>query len=809
MRVVAITRRLLLASSLIATLVAAGCGGAEARKAKHLDKGVAFLTQGNFEKARVEFRNALQIAPNDSEIRYENGIVDEKLGNPREAAQFYQGAIDVNADNVKARAALGRLYLFSGAPDKALETIKPSLTSNPMDPDLLTVRAAARVQMKDPQAALQDAELAVKIAPTNENAVAVLAGVYTSQSELEKARGLLEGTIKQLPENVDLRLALAQVYSSLGQGAQVEALLIDLTRIKPNDKGHRLRLAQYYEQLNHDDEAERVLRDAVRSLPAERELKYALIDFLATRRGRDVAARELDAMIAAAPKDYDLKLAQAQFYERGKDSGKAETVYRQVIREADPTPPANTARDRLATLEIQHNDLAGAEKLLAEVLAKSPRDNDALILRGNLELAHKDPKAAIVDLRAVLRDQPNAVGVMRTLARAHLANGEPALAEETMRRAVDANPKDAGARLDLAQLLAQMGKAEQAKPVIDELVKQQPDNVTALDAEFRVSLATHDVAGAKSAADAMVALQPKVAAGYFYQGAAAELARRFDDAVRLYSVATDMQPDATEPLQALALLLVKLNRTPEALKRLDDASARVQRMPTAMNIKGDILLGTQHPADAQVAFKTAIERDPKWWVPYRGLARAQSAERDNAGAVTTLQSGIGKATDVEFLQIDLARVYETMGKPDEAIQLYEATLQKDPAADVAANNLAMILVTAKKNSASLDRAKELSQRFATSTNPAFLDTYGWVLQKRGESAAAVAVLQNAVSKAPDSPVLLYHLGMAQASVGLDDEARANLSRSLKSGQAFSGIEEAKATLAKLAKLPSADTPPKS
>src|SRR5271170_7673419 len=108
---------------LVVIAAAAGCGGAESRKVKHLEKGQTFLAAGNFEKARVEFRNALQIAPTDSEARYEVGVVDEKLGNIREAAQFYQGAIDVNKDNVRARAALGRLYLFSGAPDKALQTI--------------------------------------------------------------------------------------------------------------------------------------------------------------------------------------------------------------------------------------------------------------------------------------------------------------------------------------------------------------------------------------------------------------------------------------------------------------------------------------------------------------------------------------------------------------------------------------------------------------------------------------------------------------------------------------------------------------
>src|SRR6202050_2112234 len=147
-------RRLLLCAIGFAALALVGCGGAQARKARHLEKGHAYYAANNFEKARVEFRNALQIAPNDSEARYDNGLVDEKLSNLREAAQFYQGAIDSNSDNIKARAALARLYLFGGAPERALETIKPSLAKHPDDAPLLTVRAAARIQLKDPDGAL-------------------------------------------------------------------------------------------------------------------------------------------------------------------------------------------------------------------------------------------------------------------------------------------------------------------------------------------------------------------------------------------------------------------------------------------------------------------------------------------------------------------------------------------------------------------------------------------------------------------------------------------------------------------------------
>jgi len=796
MSVRAMMSRLLLSVALLSAL--AGCGGADARKARHLEKGHAFLAANNFDKARVEFRNALQIAPNDSEARYENGVVDEKLGNPREAAQFYQGAIDVNADNVPARVALGRLYLFGGAPERALETIKPAFAKHPDDPGLLTVRAAAKTQLKDPDAALADAERAVQLAPTNEDAVAVLAGIYKSRNDTEKARILLESAVKQIPNSTELRLVLAQLYAGMGQEPKVEALLIDLVRLNPKDKAHRLRLAQFYARLNHPDEAERVLREGIKALPDDRALKGSLIEFLATRRSREAAAKELDLMIASNPKDYDLRLAQAQFYEQGKDYSRAEGTYLEIIRAAGLDSAGINARDRLAALKIQNGDVPAAEKLLAEVLAKSPRDNDALILRGNLSLTQKDPKSAIADLRSVLRDQPNAVGVMRTLARAHLANGEPALAEETMRRALEANPKDAGARLDLAQLLADLGKPEQAKPVIDDLVKQQPDNMTALETQFKIAAATGDKSEAQAAADAMVATHPKLALGYLDQGAVAEAEQRLDAALRLYSDALELSPEATEPLEAQARVLVKMKRTPEALKRLDAVAAQFPKVPVALNLKGEILLSGQQTADAEIAFKAAIERQPRWWVPYRGLAVAQAVSKDTEGAIATLRGAIAAVQQPQPLQTELAGLFERLGKPQDAMQIYEEELRKDPQADIAANNLAMLLINHMKDPQSLDRAKALSARFASSTNAAFLDTYGWVLYKRGESAAAVVALQTAVSKTPDSPISLYHLGMAQASAGQDVAARDSLMRSLKSGKTFSGMDEAKATLDRLA-----------
>jgi Flp pilus assembly protein TadD len=77
-----------------------------------------------------------------------------------------------------------------------------------------------------------------------------------------------------------------------------------------------------------------------------------------------------------------------------------------------------------------------------------------------------------------------------------------------------------------------------------------------------------------------------------------------------------------------------------------------------------------------------------------------------------------------------------------------------------------------------------------------------VLFKHGEASASASILQRVVSKEPSAPVVLYHLGMAQSESGQSAQARDNLTRAINSGAKFQGLDEAKATLDKLARLDS-------
>ena len=371
-----------------------------------------------------------------------------------------------------------------------------------------------------------------------------------------------------------------------------------------------------------------------------------------------------------------------------------------------------------------------------------------------------------------------------------------------MRRAVEANPKDESVRLDLAQLLAQIGKPEQAKPVVADLVKEQPGNMAALDTLYRVAATTKDYDTARSAAESMIATQPKAAVGYLYKGMLAEEAKHNEEALELYGKAADVQPDALEPLQAQIRLLMAAKRIPEASKRLEEVTARVPASGLAPYLLGGLRMTQGRTKDALDAYEMALTRSPKWWAPYHGLAEAQFAANDTDAALVTLRKGEAVADKPDQLGLEIGLYLDRSGKPEEAIRQYEEVIRLNPQSDGAANNLAMLLVTYKNDTASLDRAKTLSARFANSSNPSYLDTYGWVLFKRGEAAASVSILERVVSKAPDAPVALYHLGMAQSQAGNTEQARGNLSRAVNSGAKFSGLEEAKATLDKLAKLPS-------
>ncbi len=792
-----IVRKFAALSALVVVLFATGCGGAVERKARYMQRGQEFFAAQNYDKARVEFSNALQIDPKNAAARYQLGQIAERQGKIRDALGNYQAAVEADPADIPARAALARIYLLGGLPDKASEVLAPGLEKSPGDPKLLTVRGAVRAQAGDDIGATADAEAAYKVDPTHDFAVALLSSLYRKAGRSEDAIRVVAGSISKLPGNVDLRVILAELQMQAGNGDAARKLLDEVVALEPARLVHRQRLASFHLMNKDPAAAEAAMREAVSATPDNVEMKLALVQLLGSQVGASRAEQQMLAFVKAEPKNTELRLALGRLHEMQGNNDKARAVYEQLVTDEGVKPDGLVARDRLAALALQRNDIPGASKLIDEVLAENPRDNEALVLRSNLALARGDSSAAITDLRAVLRDQPNAIPVLRALARAHLQNGEAALAEEALRNAMQINPRDVPVRLDLASLLAQTTRTAEARPLIEQVIVDAPTDLVAREAHFRMLLVQSDDVAALKVAEEVSRLRPDLPLGAMLAGQLHEKQGKAAAAQADYEAALKRQPDSAEALSALVRTDIQQKQSARALSRLAAAIGKWPANALLRQLQAEVHLVDGDVAAAVAAFDAAIERSPTWAKPYQGKALAQLSQKRVDDAVAVLQAGVDRTGAYELVSLQAGTLLQA-GRTDDAIKVYEAALARNPKLLNVANNLAMLLATHRSDKASLDRAEQLAGSLASVDDAAYVDTRGWVKYKRAEYSAAVNLLQQAVDKAPAAAELRFHLGMALLRSGDTATAREHLEAALKSGRRFEGVDDARAALKGLA-----------
>ena len=785
------------ATALAVTLALTACGGAQSRFDSYMKRGQEYFAHGDYTKASIEFRNAIQIEPKNVAARLAAGHAAEKLQHPRDAYSLYQSVVDSAPDNAEAPADLARLLVLSRSADEALKIIEPALAKHPNDATLLTLRAAAREQKKNTAGALEDVERALQLEPANEEAIEVRAGLYKQAGDFAAARQLIEGAITKTPNSQRLHEMLVDLALSAQDPDQAIQQLQALIKLAPEDLHYRLQLALIDARRDKPDDAQRTLEEAVKALPKSDEAKLALVDFLSTKRSPAQGEKALRDFIAQSPDNYDLRLSLGGLLQRAGSAQAAIDVYNEIIRRDQDGPKGLMARNRLADIALAQGREADARKYVDEVLKKNPHDGDALTRRAEMELAKSDAAAAIGDLRAVLRDRPRSANLQQLLARAYWLNGEPALSEQALHAALDIAPNNPTVSEDLAKLLLDTRRPDQAAEIMEGVVHNAPQDAQARMYLVRAYLAKQDYSDAKSSAQDLQTLAPNSGVGAYLAGMADVGQNKLDDAKKEYEQALKIQPQAFDALAALARLDLARGQPQAAITLLKDAVDRDASNAPALNLLGELYLGQKDLAHATEALTRATSAAPQWWIPYRNLALVKLAASDTDGAIAAYKAGIKVGPTEPQLVSELALIYEGHGRTDDAIATYDAAYRLNPKSAGIANNLAMLLVTYRTDRASLDRARDLSAAFASSDDGRLLDTNGWVHFKRGEYAEALPVLGRAIDKVPDSKQIRFHLAMAELHAGQTDRARSDLETALAGAAKFMGSDEARATLASL------------
>jgi tetratricopeptide (TPR) repeat protein len=601
-----------------------------------------------------------------------------------------------------------------------------------------------------------------------------------------------------------LRGILANLYLAAEQPDKAEEQMRAVIKLKPRELTLRTQLAMHFARAHNLDAAQKVLEDAVRVYAQDKDhsradaARLALGDFISSMRSREDGEKLLRGFIAAEPDNAQLRFGLAALLQRSGAVDAAIATYREVIKRQSTEVQGLTARDRIAAIQLSRGHVDEARKLIDEVLRTNPRDDDALLMRANIELQRKDPTSAVADLRIVARDQPSSVLTHRTLARAYLDQGQPGLAEEAYRAALQAAPGDLTVRLELAQFLIQTERAPQAATLLEETVSRLPENAAVREGLVRAYLAKKDLPAARAAADELKTHHPDVATGFYLSGSIAAEQQRLADSQADFERALALQPASVDVLTLLSRVLVARGSAAAAISRVQAVIASNPDKAALVNLLGELYLQRKDIGHASEAFGRASTLDPKAWLPHRNLAVARSAANDPAAAIAEYEKAAQLAPGEPRLVVELTTLYEKQGRIEDAIARYDALYRSNPSAkQLAANNLAMLLVTYKTDQASLDRARELTLSFETSSDSSLLDTSGWVQFKRGDYQDAAAVLRRAVERAPDAKIIRYHLGMTELQLGHRDQALSNLESALAGSGTFTGADEARIALADL------------
>ena len=539
----------------------------------------------------------------------------------------------------------------------------------------------------------------------------------------------------------------------------------------------------------------RVLREAIALDPNSEERRLLLADFLSTRKDPRAAEQALLEAATQLPHSTKIQFGLASLYLKSGQDAKAREQYAKLVKDYKEKPVGFEATVKLAEMDFIAGKQTEVERQVQEVLKENPRSSDGLILSGRMALARRNGNDAVQAFRTVLHDQPELATVHFLLGQAYLLTGENNLAKESFEHAVALYPGQVDARRSLAALESQSGHHQQARVRLDDLLKQRPDDLAALDMLMMVDLVTKNWAEAERTLERLRSASKDSAVAIKAEGRLRQAQGQLDKASAAYERATALAPNDPEPLLALVNLDVSQGHADRARTRLDAVLAARPDHLFGHGLLGEVLALTGHPREADAQFQEASRLNPKWITPWLDWGGLWLAQKQPDQAIQVIQAGLKANPDSEELHMLLASAYSAEGQIDHAITAYEGALRLNPRNVLVANNLAVLLVDYKGDSQSLQKAFALSRDFEKNApHPLFLDTLGWVRFKMGQQEEALRLMKDAVAKSPEVPTLNYHLGMAYHQSGKNAEARVYLSKALKSAEAFQGRQEAEQIL---------------
>lgn len=805
-------KRAFLVLALVGLLAA--CQSAEERAEEHYQSAVALMQKGDVDRGLVELRNVFKLNGKHHDARALYARTMRERGNVKEAYGQYLRLSEQYPGDAEASLALTELALQSGQGDaarrfaKALREGAGGATLSPRAEAALSAVEYAEA------AAKRDQKTMAAAAGTAARLIAADPGLYFARQTLisqdvatqdwsaasaQVSAGIAELTATGAPISAEARIALRRFYDTrlavldrLGDKPGLEATLKEMIARFPDEASIEATLVRWYVGEGRIDEAEGWLRDRVGRAGRDPEPRMTLIRFLSQLRSPEAALAELDKTLAADPVPEDvaankaaLRGLRASFAYQLRDPKQAVADMRTILDEgaADGTPADQLDRLRisLAKMEDGQGNRVGARALIETVLDRDATNVEALKLKAGWLIDDDKTGDALVALRAALGQAPRDADAMTLMARAYDREGNRDLMVDMLSRAVEASNGAPEESLRYARFLLGDHKLRGAEDVLIDALRLAPSNLQLLAQLGQTHVAMEDWPRAEQDIARLRQLAPEQMRAVADELQARVFAgqRRTDD---LTAFLEKRAAEGSDPLAAEAAVIranLIAGNVSAALERSRSLIEAAPDNPAAMFVRASVLGLAGQTAEAVTLLERVVAAAPdqvQGWTTL-GALLIRDGDLDRAGAV--LDRGMAALPDNPQIEYAKAGYLERRGDLEGAIALYEKMYAANSNQVVIANNLASLLTTARDDGDSLERAYVVARRLRGLDNPAFQDTYGWIVFRRGDIGEAVAALEPAARGLPENALVQYHLGRVYATQGEKDRARAQYDKALQ------------------------------
>ena len=463
-------------------------------------------------------------------------------------------------------------------------------------------------------------------------------------------------------------------------------------------------------------------------------------------------------LVELDPKNESYRLSLAQAALRARKIVLAYDNLRWIMKNGHPDYAVRLKY--ITTMLVMHKEKDALKEL--EKLEKDfPNRPEPPALAANIYMSKHDYEKAIDGFEQAIAIDSSYNRALLGLVAAFDGLGETDSSINTQKRYIELNPWDDISQKRLIERLIEANRSEEAYYVAQKYIESFPKDWNMVRQVAFLAFSIEKYEGA---------------IGYFGD----YLAENPDDneARLFYGRALS---EAGMPLESIAQYkkILSKDRTPAVLIDLALAYADIDSSQRAMEILQKAT--EEFPDDPSTIF-------------YRGVVYSRKRDYENAAA--TYSRFLDLRPDDAQAMFGLGDALQQLGNTDSAIVIFKKLTSMTPGDALGANYLAYLLIDSDRELDLADSLLEVALK-ADPDNAAYIDSYGWLLYRRGQFKKALEKLLRAEALSdPDDPVILEHIGIVHEKMGNVEAAKSYFQRALEIDPA---MESSRTRLKELAK----------